>query len=374
MITQTWTTVAIAAAAALTARSLLRRAGAHSAARATTPVAVVASCLVAASPLALTGSGLVGHTGSGGLRPDRPSGVSPLVTPHSDSESNQPIVGMASTPDRPWLLAGGLRRRRVQLRRRRLLRLHRQHPPQPAHRRHGRHPRRRRLLAGGLRRRRSSASATPPSTGPPATSTSTSPSWAWPPPATGRATGWWPPTAASSASATPPSTAPPATSTSTSPSWAWPPTPRRPRLLAGGLRRRHLRLRRRRLPRLHRQHPPQPAHRGHGRRHRTGQGYWLVASDGGIFAFGDAPFLGSMGGTPLNARMVTMSPPPVGHRLLDGGLRRRALQLRWRPVPRVPGQPGGRRPARPSPTRSANVPPSPNFLNSCYPHNTAPPA
>ena len=29
----------------------------------------------------------------------------------------------------------------------------------------------------------------------------------------------------------------------------------------------------------------------------TGAGYWLVASDGGIFTFGDAPFLGSMGGT-----------------------------------------------------------------------------
>ena len=27
----------------------------------------------------------------------------------------------------------------------------------------------------------------------------------------------------------------------------------------------------------------------------NGGGYWLVASDGGIFAFGDAPFLGSTG-------------------------------------------------------------------------------
>ena len=25
----------------------------------------------------------------------------------------------------------------------------------------------------------------------------------------------------------------------------------------------------------------------------TGLGYWLMATDGGIFAFGDAPFLGS---------------------------------------------------------------------------------
>ena len=30
-----------------------------------------------------------------------------------------------------------------------------------------------------------------------------------------------------------------------------------------------------------------------------GAGYWLVASDGGVFAFGDAQFFGSMGGTPV---------------------------------------------------------------------------
>jgi hypothetical protein len=75
-------------------------------------------------------------------------------------------------------------------------------------------------------------------------------------------------------------------STSTSPSWAWPP-PRRQGLLAGGLRRRHLHLRRRHLLRLDGRHTAQPAHRRHGR-HPDGQGYWLVASDGGIFTFGDA--------------------------------------------------------------------------------------
>ena len=32
-----------------------------------------------------------------------------------------------------------------------------------------------------------------------------------------------------------------------------------------------------------------------------GKGYWLVASDGGIFAFGDAPFYGSTGGSPQQA-------------------------------------------------------------------------
>src|SRR5262245_11555894 len=32
----------------------------------------------------------------------------------------------------------------------------------------------------------------------------------------------------------------------------------------------------------------------------TGNGYWLVAGDGGIFSYGDAPFFGSMGGVRLN--------------------------------------------------------------------------
>ena len=35
-----------------------------------------------------------------------------------------------------------------------------------------------------------------------------------------------------------------------------------------------------------------------------GRGYWLVAADGGIFAFGDAAFDGSMGGTALNRPIV----------------------------------------------------------------------
>jgi hypothetical protein len=38
-----------------------------------------------------------------------------------------------------------------------------------------------------------------------------------------------------------------------------------------------------------------------------GAGYWLVASDGGIFTFGDAPFLGSTGGQVLNKPIVAMA-------------------------------------------------------------------
>jgi len=39
----------------------------------------------------------------------------------------------------------------------------------------------------------------------------------------------------------------------------------------------------------------------------TGSGYWEVASDGGIFTFGNATFDGSMGGKALNAPVVGMA-------------------------------------------------------------------
>jgi hypothetical protein len=39
----------------------------------------------------------------------------------------------------------------------------------------------------------------------------------------------------------------------------------------------------------------------------TGKGYWEVASDGGIFTFGNASFYGSMGGSHLNAPIVAMA-------------------------------------------------------------------
>jgi ribosomal protein L24E len=43
-----------------------------------------------------------------------------------------------------------------------------------------------------------------------------------------------------------------------------------------------------------------------------GRGYWLVASDGGIFTFGDAHFYGSTGATRLNRPVVGMASTPDG--------------------------------------------------------------
>jgi hypothetical protein len=55
-----------------------------------------------------------------------------------------------------------------------------------------------------------------------------------------------------------------------------------------------------------------------------GNGYWLVASDGGIFSFGDAAFYGSMGGTRLNKPVdgMTATPGGGGYWLVasDGGI------------------------------------------------------
>ena len=49
-----------------------------------------------------------------------------------------------------------------------------------------------------------------------------------------------------------------------------------------------------------------------------GGGYWLVASDGGIFAFGDAPFEGSDGGTPKQAVAVGIAGRPGGYWIAYG--------------------------------------------------------
>ncbi len=55
-----------------------------------------------------------------------------------------------------------------------------------------------------------------------------------------------------------------------------------------------------------------------------GKGYWLAAADGGIFAFGDAGYYGSMGGTKLAGAIVGMAPTPDSHGYwlvgADGGI------------------------------------------------------
>lgn len=59
-------------------------------------------------------------------------------------------------------------------------------------------------------------------------------------------------------------------------------------------------------------------------RTRSGKGYWLVSRDGGVFAFGDARFYGSMAGRRLNAPVVAIArtPSSEGYWLLgrDGGI------------------------------------------------------
>src|SRR2546423_6778475 len=43
-----------------------------------------------------------------------------------------------------------------------------------------------------------------------------------------------------------------------------------------------------------------------------GGGYWLVASDGGIFSYGNAVFHGSAGGVTLNRPIAGMASTPLG--------------------------------------------------------------
>ena len=95
-------------------------------------------------------------------------------------------------------------------------------------------------------------------------------SWAWPAPRATAATGRWRPTAGSSASGTPPSTARPGACASTRPIVGMAATP-------------------------------------------DGGGYWLVASDGGIFNYGDAGFYGSAGAIHLNKPVVGMAATADGH-------------------------------------------------------------
>ena len=57
---------------------------------------------------------------------------------------------------------------------------------------------------------------------------------------------------------------------------------------------------------------------------KSGNGYWLVARDGGIFSFGDAHFYGSTGSLKLNQPIngIGTSPTGRGYRMVarDGGI------------------------------------------------------
>ncbi len=67
----------------------------------------------------------------------------------------------------------------------------------------------------------------------------------------------------------------------------------------------------------------------------TGKGYWFVASDGGIFSYGDAGFFGSTGAHQAEQAGDGDVEHPVGQGLLVRGLRRGDLQLRRRRLPRL---------------------------------------
>ncbi len=74
-----------------------------------------------------------------------------------------------------------------------------------------------------------------------------------------------------------------------------------------------------------------------------GRGYWLVASDGGVFAFGDAGFYGSMGGKRLDAPVVGDGADPRRAWLLACRVRRRDIRVRRRRFLRVDGRKTPRR-------------------------------
>ena len=74
----------------------------------------------------------------------------------------------------------------------------------------------------------------------------------------------------------------------------------------------------------------------------SGKGYWLVAADGGIFAFGNAPFYGSTGSLRLNQPIVGMASTPTGKGYWfvarDGGIFAFG-DAKFFGAPAAPGQP-----------------------------------
>jgi len=117
-------------------------------------------------------------------------------------------------------------------------------------------------------------------------------------------TGWWPPTAASFSFGGAPYFGSNGRTASQRPHRGHGRRTRR-RVLAGGLRRRHLLLRR---SSYFGSMEDKPLNRPIvGMAAASGGGYWLVASDGGIFTFGGAPFQGSTGALDLAAPVVAMT-------------------------------------------------------------------
>ncbi len=89
----------------------------------------------------------------------------------------------------------------------------------------------------------------------------------------------------------------------------------------------------------------------------AGDGYYLVASDGGVFAFGSAQFYGSMGATLLNKASCRHGGDLRRGRVLARRLRRRDLQFRRRALLRINRQPHLNKPVvgmAPVPNRLGN--------------------
>jgi len=103
-----------------------------------------------------------------------------------------------------------------------------------------------------------------------------------------------------------------------------------------------------------------------------GGGYWLVASDGVCFAFGDAPFRGSMGGVKLAKPVTGMVPYGNGYLMVgeDGGIFSFSDQPFAGVTRRQPAGPPdrlGRGALTPAPSRrrTAGDQPQPLPWNSC---------
>ncbi len=166
-------------------------------------------------------------------------------------------------PQREGLLAGGVRRWDLRLRRRRLLRLDRRHPAEQADRGHGADAQRAGLLAGGVGRWASSPSATPDSSAPPASLRLNRPIVDLAPSPDGD--GYWMVASDGGVFAYGGSAfygAPTGTTAGTVIGLA--PTP-------------------------------------------TGNGYWIVGNDGSVYNFGGALYLGGLGGVPLNRPIVGLA-------------------------------------------------------------------